>query len=93
METLRIVLTFVIPIVFLIVLFALIWRIMPEGCSYTDNTITNSNKKTKCSHCGHRFAVSKSSAIEVDWDFTGPDYYKFVCPKCGRNHFVSSFSL
>lgn len=48
--------------------------------------------KIKCS-CGHRFKVTKNDAVSVDWDFTGPDYYKFVCPKCERNHFVSSFSL
>lgn len=48
--------------------------------------------KIKC-ECRHRFKVTKTDAVSVDWDFTGPDYYKFVCPKCGRNHFVSAYIL
>lgn len=48
--------------------------------------------KIKCS-CGHRFKVTKNDAVSIDWDFTGPDYYKFKCPKCGHTHFVSNFNL
>lgn len=48
--------------------------------------------KIKCD-CGHRFKVTKSNADGVEWDFSGPDFYKFKCPKCGMNHFVSQFSL
>ena len=45
--------------------------------------------KIKCD-CGCRFKVTKKVAVSVDWDFTGPDYYKFICPKCGRNNFVDA---
>lgn len=48
--------------------------------------------KIKCD-CGNRFKVTKKDAYEVDWDFDGPDYYKFKCPKCGRIHYVGNFSL
>ena len=48
--------------------------------------------KIKCS-CGHRFKVTKSDAVGIEWDFTGPDFHKFKCPKCGRTHFVCSLSL
>lgn len=54
--------------------------------------MTEKTVKIKCD-CGNRFKVTKSDAYEVDWDFTGPDYYKFKCPKCGRIHYVSNFSL
>lgn len=45
--------------------------------------------KIKCD-CGHKFKVTKKDAVNIDSDFTGSDYYKFVCPKCGRNHFVDA---
>ena len=48
--------------------------------------------KIKCS-CGHRFKVTKNDAYDVEWDFTGPDYFKFKCPKCGRTHYIDSFSV
>lgn len=48
--------------------------------------------KIKCD-CGNKFKVTKNDAVSLELDFTGPDYYKFKCPKCERNHFVSSFSL
>ena len=57
-----------------------------------EKTMAEKTVKIKCS-CGHRFKVTKNDAVSLDWDFTGPDYYKFVCPKCGRNHFVSQFEL
>lgn len=53
-------------------------------------SILNNYQKTKCSHCGHKFKVTKDDAIGIDWDFTGPNFYQFVCPKCGRNHFVNT---
>lgn len=48
--------------------------------------------KIKCS-CGHRFYVTKADASSVEWDFTDMDTYVFKCPKCGKSHFVSQFSL
>lgn len=48
--------------------------------------------KIKCD-CGHRFKVTKNDTIGVEWDFTGPDCYKFKCEKCGRIHFVNLIYL
>lgn len=48
--------------------------------------------KIKCD-CGHKFKVTKNDAVGSEWDFTGPNYYKFECPKCGRNHFVRQYTL
>jgi hypothetical protein len=48
--------------------------------------------KIKCS-CGCKFKVTKETAVDVEWDFTGPDYYKFKCKKCGKVHFVNSMYL
>jgi len=48
--------------------------------------------KIKCS-CGYKFKVTKEDAEGVEWDFTGPDYHKFKCEKCGRVHFVNSMHL
>lgn len=48
--------------------------------------------KIKCA-CGHRFKVTKNDAYGVECDFTGPDYFKFKCPKCGRTHYIDSFSV
>lgn len=48
--------------------------------------------KIKCD-CGHKFKVTKNDAVSIDWDFTGPDFYQFVCQKCGQNHFISQYNL
>lgn len=65
---------------------------LPSTNKLLKQIVMEKTVKIKCS-CGNRFKVTKNDAVNVDWDFTGPDYYKFKCSKCGRNHFVSSFSL
>ena len=96
MGVMDIITVFVISVAVFIGIFVFMWWIIPKNCNHINSNSTNMDtkySKTKCSHCGHKFEVTKSSASGVEWDFDGPDYYKFVCPKCGRTHFVSQFNL
>ena len=49
-------------------------------------------KRIKCS-CGNRFVVTKNDAYDVDVDFSGPDVYRYKCPKCGKHHSVCAFEF
>ena len=54
---------------------------------------TRSGFKIKCRNCGNKFTVTKNDAVDCDYDFSGMDYYKFACPKCGRTTYVDAFSV
>lgn len=70
------------------IFFLMNW-ILPKDM-VTSTSYTSTMEKTKCTNCGHRFSFS-TKTTDIEWDFTGPDYYKMECPKCGRYHYVRKY--
>lgn len=67
------------------IFFLMNW-LMPKDMEFPTQH-TSTMEKTKCTNCGHRFSFD-TKTTDIEWDFTGPDYYKMLCPKCGRYHYV-----
>lgn len=70
------------------IFFLMNWLI-PKDMEFS-TSYTSTMEKTKCTNCGHRFSFD-TKTTDIEWDFTGPDYYKMLCPKCGRYHYVRKY--